>query len=137
MFIGSFYGLILGYFFRFYSIAFNGIKTNYLKISNQIDESGYLLGLSKLKVFAKVHFPILRENSFFIFILIALEIIKELPITLILRPFNFETFSTKAFDFASQDLIEAASLPSLFLIMWATLLIVISSKYFLKNKNKL
>ena len=73
-----------------------------------------------------MHFPILRENSFFIFILIALEIIKELPITLILRPFNFETFSTKAFDFASQDLIEAASLPSLFLIMWATLLIVIS-----------
>ena len=131
--IGSFIGLIFGYFFRFYSIAFNGIKSNYLKINYQIDESGYLLGLSKVKMFSKVHFPILKKNTFFIFILISLEIIKELPITLILRPFNFETFSTKAFEYASQDLIEAAALPSLFLVLWTTILILFSSKYFLKK----
>ena len=131
--IGSFFGLVFGYFFRFYSIAFNGIKSNYLKINYQIDESGYLLGLSKVKMFSKVHFPILKRNTFFIFILISLEIIKELPITLILRPFNFETFSTKAFEYASQDLIEAAALPSLFLVLWTTILILFSSKYFLKK----
>jgi len=131
--IGSFIGLIFGYFFRFYSIAFNGIKSNYLKINDQIDESGYLLGLSKIKIFFKIHFPILKENTFFIFILISLEVIKELPITLILRPFNFETFSTKAFEYASQDLIEAAALPSLFLVLWTTILILFSSKYFLKK----
>ena len=131
--IGSFIGLVFGYFFRFYSIAFNGIKSNYLKINYQIDESGYLLGLSKVKMFSKVHFPILKRNTFFIFILISLEIIKELPITLILRPFNFETFSTKAFEYASQDLIEAAALPSLFLVLWTTILILFSSKYFLKK----
>lgn len=131
--IGSFIGLIFGYFFRFYSIAFNGIKSNYLKINYQIDESGYILGLSKVKIFFKIHFPILKENTFFIFILISLEIIKELPITLILRPFNFETFSTKAFEYASQDLIEAAALPSLFLVLWTTILILFSSKYFLKK----
>ena len=131
--IGSFIGLVFGYFFRFYSIAFNGIKSNYLKINYQIDESGYLLGLSKVKMFSKVHFPILKKNTFFIFILISLEIIKELPITLILRPFNFETFSTKAFEYASQDLIEAAALPSLFLVLWTTILILFSSKYFLKK----
>ena len=47
-----------------------------------------------------------KQKYFFIFILIAIEIIKELPITLILRPFNFETFSTRAYNFATQDLIE-------------------------------
>ena len=133
LFIGSIIGLIVGYFFRFYSIAFNGIKSNYLKINYQVDESGYLLGLNKFDIFSKIHLPILKENTFFIVILISLEIIKELPITLILRPFNFETFSTKAFNYASQDLIEAASIPSLFLVMWTSLLILISSKYFLKK----
>lgn len=133
LFIGSIVGLIIGYFFRFYSIAFNGIKSNYLKINYQVDESGFLLGLNKFEIFSKIHLPILKENTFFIVILISLEIIKELPITLILRPFNFETFSTKAFNYASQDLIEAASIPSLFLVMWTTFLILISSKYFLKK----
>ena len=71
-----------------------------------------------------------QKNIFFIFILISIEIIKELPITLILRPFNFETFSIKAYNFASQDLIEAAAIPSMFLIFWTSILILISLKYF-------
>ena len=62
------------------------------------------------------------------------EIIKELPITLILRPFNFDTFATKAYAYASQDLLEAAALPSLFLIFWAGLLIFFTSKYILSEK---
>ena len=54
---------------------------------------------------------------------------------MILRPFNFETFATQAYVYASQDLIEAAALPSLFLIGWATILILFSSKYILSQKN--
>ena len=65
----------------------------------------------------------------------SLEVIKELPITLILRPFNFETFATQAYIYASQDLLEAAALPSLFLIFWSTILILLSSKYILSKKN--
>ena len=79
----------------------------------------------------------MKKNVYFIFILIAIEIIKELPITLILRPFNFDTFSSKAYQFASQDLIEAASVPCLFVIFWASLLILISHKYFFDVQNKL
>ena len=65
---------------------------------------------------------------------IAIEIIKELPITLILRPFNFETFATKAYANASQDLLEAAALPSLFIIFWSALLIFYTSKHILSEK---
>jgi iron(III) transport system permease protein len=54
---------------------------------------------------------------------------------MILRPFNFETFATQAYVYASQDLIEAAALPSLFLIGWATIFIIFSSKYILSQKN--
>ena len=64
---------------------------------------------------------------------ISLEIIRELPITLILRPFNFETFATTAYIFASQDLLEAAAAPSLFLIAIASFFILITSRYILKD----
>ena len=134
IFIGSILGLVLAYFIRFYSLAFNGIKSNYLKINQSIDESSYLLGYSKLRTFRKIHLPYLKNSVFLVSILIAIEIIKELPITLILRPFNFDTFATKAYAYASQDLLEAAALPSLFLIFWAGLLIFFTSKYILSEK---
>ena len=134
IFIGSILGLILAYFIRFYSLAFNGIKSNYLKINQSIDESSYLLGYTKFRTFRKIHLPYLKNSVFLIGILIAVEIIKELPITLILRPFNFDTFATKAYAYASQDLLEAAALPSLFLIFWSGLLIFITSKYILSEK---
>ena len=134
IFIGSVLGLILAYFIRFYSLAFNGIKSNYLKINQSIDESSYLLGYTKFRTFRKIHLPYLKNSIFLIGILISIEIIKELPITLILRPFNFETFATKAYSYASQDLLEAAALPSLFLIFWAGLLIFFTSKYILSEK---
>ena len=135
LFIGSISGLVLAYFIRFFSLSFNGIKSSYEKINNSIDESAYLLGYSKIKTFSRIHIPYLKNNIILIIVLISLEIIKELPITMILRPFNFETFATQAYIYASQDLLEAAALPSLFLISWATILILFSSKYILSQKN--
>ena len=114
---------------------FNTIKTVYLKINKTIDDSALLLGFDKLKILKKIHFPLLKSNFVFAFILISIEIIKELPITLILRPFNFETFSTKAFNMASNDLIEAAAVPSLFIILWSSLFIILSIKFFLIDKK--
>ena len=135
IFIGSIFGLILAYFIRFFSLSFNGIKSNYEKINNSIDESAYLLGYSKFKTFSAIHIPHLKTNIILIIVLISLEIIKELPITMILRPFNFETFATQAYVYASQDLLEAAALPSLLLIIWSTVFIIFSSKYILSKKS--
>ena len=133
IFIGSILGLVFVYFIRFYSLACNGIKSGYLKINYSIDESSYLLGYSKFKTFSKIHLPYLKNSILLIGILIAIEIIKELPITLIMRPFNFETFATTAYIFASQDLLEAAAAPSLFLILIASVFILVTSKYILKD----
>ena len=126
-------GLVFVYFIRFYSLACNGIKSGYSKINYSIDESSYLLGYSKLKTFSKIHIPYLKNSILLIGILIAIEIIKELPITLIMRPFNFETFATTAYIYASQDLLEAAAAPSLFLILIASVFILVTSKYILKD----
>ncbi|MBD1153208.1 iron ABC transporter permease [Pelagibacterales bacterium SAG-MED24] len=135
MFIGSILGLVLVYFVRFYSLAFNGIKSGYEKINISVDESAYLLGFSKRKTFMNIHVPFLRNSLLFIVILISLEIVRELPITLILRPFNFETFATTAYISASEDLLEAAAVPSLFLILIASFFIIITSKYILRESN--
>ena len=136
VFIGSVFGLVLVYFIRFYSLAFNGIKSGYEKINISVDESSYLLGYSKRKTFMNIHVPFLRNSLLFIVILISLEIIRELPITLILRPFNFETFATTAYISASEDLLEAAAVPSLFLILIAASFIIITSKYILRDNNE-
>ena len=136
IFIGSILGLVLVYFVRFYSLAYNGIKSGYEKINIAVDESAYLLGYSKRKTFTNIHIPFLRNSLLFIVILISLEIIRELPITLILRPFNFETFATTAYISASEDLLEAAAAPSLFLILIASFFIIIASKYILRENNE-
>ena len=133
IFIGSILGLVIVYFIRFYSLASNGIKSGYLKINYSIDESAYLLGYSKFKTFKNIHIPYLKNSIMLIGILIAIEIIKELPITLIMRPFNFETFATQAYIYASQDLLEAAAAPSLFLILIASFFILITSRYILED----
>ena len=133
IFIGSILGLIVVYFVRFFSLASNGLKSGYLKINYSIDESAYLLGYSKFKTFKNIHIPYLKNSIMLIGILITIEIIKELPITLIMRPFNFETFATQAYIYASQDLLEAAAAPSLFLILIASFFILITSRYILKD----
>jgi len=136
IFIGSVLGLVIVYFVRFYSLAFNGIKSGYEKMNLAVDESAYLLGYSKRKTFFNIHIPYLRNSLLFVIILISLEIIRELPITLIMRPFNFETFATTAYISASEDLLEAAAVPSLCLIIIASLFILITSKYILRENSE-
>ena len=111
------------------------MESGYEKINISFAESEYLLGFSKRKTFMNIHVPFLRNSLLFIIILISLEIVRELPITLILRPFNFETFATTAYISASEDLLEAAAVPSLFLILIASFFIIITSKYILRESN--
>ena len=128
--------MVIVYFIRFYSLAFNGIRSGYEKINIAVDESAYLLGYSKRKTFFNIHIPYLRNSLLLVVILISLEIVRELPITLVLRPFNFETFATTAYISASEDLLEAAAVPSLFLILIATFFITITSKYILRENHE-
>ncbi len=136
IFIGSILGLVIVYCIRFYSLAFNGIKSGYEKMNISVDESAYILGYSKTKTFLNIHIPYLRNSLLFVIILVSLEIVRELPITLILRPFNFETFATTAYISASEDLLEAAAVPSLCLIIIASFFILLTSKYILRERSE-
>ena len=73
-------------------------------------------------------------NIFLVIILLSIEIVKELPITLIMRPFNFDTFATTAYTFASQDLLEGAAAPAIILILISSVFILLTSRYILKEQ---
>ncbi len=131
--IGTIFGLVVAYFIRFFSLAVNGIRSGYEKLNYSLDDASYLMGYSKIGTFTKVHIPFLKNNLILIFMLLSIDLIKELPITLILRPYNFETFATQAYNFASQDMLEYTALPSLFLIFFASFFILVSKKQILKG----
>ena len=133
IFIGTTFGLIVAYCVRFYSLAINGIKSGYEKLNKSLDDVSYLMGNSKLGTFIQVHFPFLKKNLVLISMLVSIDILKELPLTLILRPYNFDTFATQAYIFASQDMLEFTAAPSLFLIFFASLIILVSRKNILKG----
>ena len=131
--IGTVFGMVTAYCIRFYALAINGIKSGYEKLNKSIDDVSYLMGYTKFGTFIKVHLPFLKQNLVIIGMMVSIDILKELPITFILRPYNFDTFATKAYVFASQDMLEYAASPSLFLILFSSIFILLSRKFILKG----
>lgn len=108
--------LVYAYVIRFLSVGFNAVEAGFEKIGNRYSEASRLLGRGITRTFFKVDFPIIKGALFTGFILAFMEIMKELPLTLLLRPFNFETLATKAYQYASDEQIHQASIPSMLIV---------------------
>ena len=132
---GSLYLLLFAYIVRYLAVAWQPINAGIESNCDSLNHASQNLGSSALTSLTSVNLPLIKHTMLTAGLLVFIDIVKELPLTLILRPFNFETFATQAYVYASQDLLEAAALPSLFLIGWATILILLSSKYILSPKN--
>lgn len=117
--------LLFAYILRFLAIGYNAIDNSYEKIGKKYTESAYLLGLSKLKTLLKVDVPLLKHGLIAAYIIVFIDVIKELPLTLILRPANYDTLATLVYEYASDERLQESSLASLILILIASLLIVI------------
>ena len=100
----------------------------------RIDDVAKTLKTSGWSLLSSVHLPLLKTSFLTSMLLVVSEVIKELPATLILRPFNFDTFATTAYTYASQDLLEAAAAPAIFLILISSLFILLTSRYILKEQ---
>ena len=106
------------------------------RIPKTTDMAASTLGARTFQLLRLVHLPMLRPALITASVLIFVDTIKELPATLILRPFNFETFATTAYISASEDLLEAAAVPSLCLIIIASFFILLTSKYILRDGSE-
>ncbi len=113
----SLFMLISAFVIRFLAVGFNAIESGFDKTGIKFSEASRTLGMSMTKTFFKVDVHLIKGAIFSGFILSFIEIMKELPLTLILRPFNFDTLSTKAFQYASDEQIHEASLPSIIIIV--------------------
>ncbi|MDZ7672797.1 MAG: ABC transporter permease subunit [Halanaerobiales bacterium] len=127
--------LIFAYFIRFLAIGFNSVESGFQKIGTNYFEASRTLGKSITETFFKVDFPMLKPSIISGFLLVNIEILKELPLTLILRPFNFNTLATRAFEYANDEMIHESAILSLLLIIVSMSLIYLLTSYKKKGKK--
>jgi iron(III) transport system permease protein len=127
--------LIYAYLFRFIAVAYNSIEGNTLKIGNNLSESSYLLGYGKIKTFFKIDFPLLRSALLSSFILVLIDVMKELPLTLILKPYNLSTLAVRAYEYAEDERVAEAALPALLLIFLIGTMITLLNYKLRENKQ--
>ena len=127
--------LIYAYVFRFIAVAFNSIESNTLKLSKSLSEASNLLGFGKIKTFFKIDFPLIKNALLTSFILVFIDVIKELPLTLILKPYNLSTLAIKAYEYAEDERVAEAALPALFLIFIIGSMISVVNYRFKLNKS--
>ncbi|MGM0509343.1 MAG: ABC transporter permease [Fusobacteriota bacterium] len=116
--------LIFAYIIRFLAIGYNAVESGFEKVGTNFFEASRTMGMNITETFFKVDYPMIKGAVFSGFILVFVDILKELPLTLILRPFNFDTLATKAFEYADDEMIHEASLSSLIIIIISIIAII-------------
>lgn len=127
--------LIFAYIIRFLAVGYNAIEAGFEKIGSSYTEASRGLGLTTIKTFFKVDIPMLREAILGGFILVFVDILKELPLTLFLQPFNFSTLATQAFRYASDEMVHEAALASMLIIIVSAIFIFYFHKVLDKEKS--
>ncbi len=112
--------LIFALTIRFMAIGFNNIESGFSKMGVKYYEASKLLGRNEWQTFIHVDLPILKPAIIGAMILTFVDVLKELPLTLILRPFNFETFATRVFTYAGDEMIHEASIYALIIVAIST-----------------
>lgn len=113
---GSIAGVLYGYLVRFYAVAYNSLDAGMAKVSPALLDVARVLGDRPLRAARRVHLPLLRPSLLTALLLVVVDAMKELPATLILRPFDFDTLAIEAYHLASTERLYAAALPSLVIV---------------------
>ena len=116
--------LLFAYVIRFLTIGYNSIEAGFEKVGKRFFEASRTLGMGITETFFKVDLKMIKPGIVGASILVFVDVLKELPLTLILRPFNFDTLATKAFEYASDEMIHEASIGSLIIILVSTISII-------------
>ena len=122
---GSLLSLFIAYLVRFSSLSHNAIESGLSKVKTNIDLTIKSFGLSNLEAITKVHFPMMKTTIITALILVFVDIVKELPATLILRPFNFDTLAIHIYELASSEQLFFIASPSLMLIIISIIPVII------------
>ena len=109
-------GLIWAYLSRFCAVAMQTLQSGYARVPASMDEAARTLGVSSSRLFRTVHVPLLRNSVVVAGLLVLVDVMKELPATLVLRPFDSDTLAVVAYQLARDERLGEAALPSLTLV---------------------
>ncbi len=113
---GTVAALLFAYVVRFLAVAINPLDSGFERTCGRIDESSRSLGASPLRTLLRVDIPLLRSTLVAAGLLVFVDVLKELPLTLILRPFDFDTLATRTFQLAMDEQLAHSALPALLII---------------------
>ncbi len=132
---GTIFALIFAYVVRFLAVAFNTVEASLGKITPSMDEAAEGMGYSFGKTLGKVHIPMMSGSLFAAIMLVIVDVIKELPATIIVRPFNFDTLAVQVYRLASDERLAESSGAALAIILVGLVPVFILSKSIAKTRK--
>ena len=121
-------GVLWAYLVRFVAVALQSVQSGYARIPASLDESARMLGTSWPRLWRTVHGPLMRRPLAAAVLLVLVDVMKELPATLVLRPFNTDTLAVMAYQLARDERLGEAALPSLALVLVGLLPVMLLSR---------
>ena len=113
---GSVFALVFAYIARFLAVALNAVESGMVRIRPSIDDAARSLGAGRRTLLTRVHLPMLASGILSAVLLVFVDVMKELPATIVLRPFNFETLATQVYILAADERLSEAATPSLAIV---------------------
>lgn len=128
IFSGTLFALLLAYSVRFLAVSLHSVEAGLERIKPSMDNAARSLGCSPLQVLQKVHVPLLRGSVLTALLLVFVDVLKELPATLLLRPFNFNTLAVRTYELASDERLADAALPALAIVLVGLLPVILLAR---------
>jgi len=132
---GSMGGLVFAYLVRFLAVSVQTVEASLVKVTPSMDMAGRSLGLSPGGVLRRIHLPLIRGGLCTGAILVFVDVIKEMPATLLLRPFGYETLAVRIWQFTSESFWEAAALPALTIVAAGMLPVLILARSSVRSRQ--
>lgn len=114
---GSIAALVYAYLVRFLAVSFNAIEASLGKVTRNLEGAARTLGLGPWATLKRVHLPMIRGSILTAALLVFVDVMKELPATLIMRPFNFDTLAVRAYELASDERLQEAAPAALSIVI--------------------
>jgi iron(III) transport system permease protein len=126
--------LLFAYLVRFFALALNTVEAGLTKINRNLDDAARILGQSPGRSLLRVHIPLLWGSVLTAVVMVFVDVLKELPATLILRPFNFETLAVRVYRFAADERLAEASTAALAIVLVGLLPVILLSRAITRSR---
>ncbi|MEB3342171.1 iron ABC transporter permease [Okeania sp.] len=132
---GTITALIFAYLVRFMAVAFGAVESSLLKIKPNLDDASRILGYNSSKTLIKVHVPMMWGGLLTGAMLTFVDVMKELPATMVIRPFNFDTLAVRVYNLASDERLTEAAGPALAIVLVGIIPVIILSLRIAKSRQ--